>query len=121
IAVVAATASFASLIGAADHALAWTTSPFRPAWQVVTDSNVDWGQDYDALRRWSATHHPYAAYFGPRGRSAAGIPGARKLLDVDRAHVSGWVAVSATLITGDRADALGWLRAYCPVGSLNGS
>jgi hypothetical protein len=60
------------------------------------------------------------AYFGPRGRTAARLRGARPLLGVDRARITGWVAASATLVTG-QGDRLGWLRAYCPVGSIDGS
>jgi hypothetical protein len=113
--------AFASMIGASAHALAWTPWPFHPGYRSLTDSSVDWGQDFDALDRWSAAHHPRVAYFGPRGRSGADLSAARPLLGVDRAIITGWVAASATLITGDPADHLGWLRGYCPVGSINGS
>jgi hypothetical protein len=62
------------------------------------------------------------AYFGPRGITNADIPGARRLIGVPPAHISGWVAASATDLTSAlRDDGLSWLRAYCPVGTLGGS
>jgi len=103
------------------HSLAFTAPPFTPAYRVATDSNVDWGQDFELLRSWSVGLSPYVAWFGPRGTSYADIPGARDLLTVDPTTVTGWVAVSATNLTSAHADQLSWLRGYCPVGTLGGS
>ena len=55
------------------------TWPFRPAYTAATDSNIDWGQGLYALSAWSASHHPWIMYFGPRGITPAAIPGARPL------------------------------------------
>ncbi|MEP6462273.1 MAG: hypothetical protein ABJC62_02415 [Frankiaceae bacterium] len=82
---------------------------------------MDWGQDWYRLQAWSRGRHPWVAYFGPRGLSAADVPDARLLVGSDPAQVRGWVAVSATLLTGEPAASLGWLRAYCPVRTLGGS
>jgi hypothetical protein len=102
--------------------LAYTAPPFTPGYRVATDSNVDWGQGLSQLTSWSRGRHPYVAYFGPRGITNADIPGARRLIGVAPATISGWVAVSATNLTSAlRHDDLGWLRAYCPVRSLGGS
>lgn len=107
--------------GSFPGSLAWTAWPFRPAYAMVTDSNVDWGQGLYVLRSWSAGRHPWVAYFGPRGLGTAAAPGARPLLGTAPAPVSGWVAVSATALTSADRPALAWLRAYCPVGILAGS
>jgi len=32
------------------HSIAWTSPPFRPGYQVASDSNIDWGQDGWRLR-----------------------------------------------------------------------
>ena len=117
VAVVAAVMMLASV----PHSLAYTSPPFTPAYRVATDSNVDWGQDFELLRSWSVGLSPYVDWFGPRGTSYADLPGARDLLAVDPRKVTGWVAVSATNLTSVHADRLSWLRAYCPVGTLGGS
>jgi 4-amino-4-deoxy-L-arabinose transferase-like glycosyltransferase len=103
------------------HSIAWTAPPFRPAYRVAADSNVDWGQDFYRLRDWSRQHRPYVAYFGPRGLGVDDVPGARPLLSTDPHRVEGWVAVSATLLTANDRSQLSWLRAYCPVGTIGGS
>ena len=98
--------------------LAWTNPLFGPGYQAATDSNLDWGQSYPALRRWSAGHHPWVAYFGPAGLGVDTMPGAR---DLSRAPdgLTGWVAVSASSLTAYDRDELAWLRAYCPVRVLD--
>lgn len=103
------------------HSLAYTSPPFVPAYRVATDSNVDWGQDLRLLQEWAAGKEPYVAWFGPRGTSYADVPGARPLDGTPVAEVRGWVAVSATRLTSADPDALSWLRAYCPVGTIGGS
>jgi 4-amino-4-deoxy-L-arabinose transferase-like glycosyltransferase len=101
--------------------LSWTAPPFRPGYTAATNSDVDWGQGFWALRSWSAGRHPWVSYFGPRGLTAALIPSARQLPAAAPGRVSGWVAVSATALTSaDRAQ-LGWLWSYCPVRVLDGS
>jgi hypothetical protein len=120
-AVAASVVAVAMMLTSAPHSLAYTSPPFTPAYRVVTDSNVDWGQDFDALRSWAVGLSPYVDWFGPRGTSWADVPGARDLTTADPATITGWVAVSATHLTSDHADSLAWLRAYCPVGTLGGS
>jgi hypothetical protein len=99
--------------------LAWTAAPFRPGYAVTTDSNVDWGQAFYALRSWSVGRNPWVTYFGPRGLTEADIPSARPLLGAPPSEVSGWVAVSATALTSADSTQLAWLRNYCPVDLLD--
>lgn len=116
-----AAGSIAATAAATPHPLAWSQPPLTPAYRYATNSDVDWGQDWYRLQAWSRGRHPWVAYFGPRGLSVADVPGARLLVGADPAQVRGWVAVSATLLTGEPAASLGWLRAYCPVRTLGGS
>ncbi|MGP0031769.1 MAG: glycosyltransferase family 39 protein [Acidimicrobiales bacterium] len=101
--------------------LAWTAPPFTPGYRVATNSNVDWGQDFGQLAAWSEGRHPYVAYFGPRGVTWADIAGARPLVGAAPGTIAGWVAASASDLTGADRDSLAWLRGYCPVGTLGGS
>jgi len=110
-----------STAGSNPHSIAWTAPPWRPGYQVASDSNVDWGQDFYRLQTWSLGRHPAVAYFGPRGLSAAQVPGAHELTATRRDGLLGWVAVSATLLTTNDHAALSWLRAYCPLDTLGGS
>jgi 4-amino-4-deoxy-L-arabinose transferase-like glycosyltransferase len=103
------------------HSIAYTAAPFRPGYRVATDSNIDWGQDFNLLSTWSRGRHPYVAYFGPRGVTGADIAGSRPLVGAAPAHITGWVAASASDLTSADRDSLSWLRAYCPVGTLGGS
>ena len=100
--------------------LAWTAPPFTPGYRVATNSNVDWGQDFGLLVTWSHGRHSRVAYFGPRGVTVGDVPGARPLLGVAPTRIAGWVAASATDLTGSSAP-LAWLRGYCPVRTLGGS
>jgi hypothetical protein len=103
------------------NSIAYTAAPFRPGYRVATDSNVDWGQDFGLLSTWSRGRHPFVAYFGPRGVTGADIAGSRPLVGAAPAHITGWVAASASDLTSTDRSALSWLRAYCPVGTLGGS
>jgi 4-amino-4-deoxy-L-arabinose transferase-like glycosyltransferase len=105
----------------APNSLAWVTPPFGPAYRVVTNSDVDWGQGFYRLQAWSAGKHPWVAYFGPRGLGADSIPNTRRLLGTAPDRIDGWVAVSATDLTSSERKPLAWLRSYCPVGDLGGS
>jgi hypothetical protein len=118
---VASALSVAATATSFPQSLAWTTWPFRPAYTAVTDSNVDWGQGLYALSAWSAAHHPYVLYFGPRGVDAAAIPGSRALPADPAQHVTGWVAVSVTALNSSNRAELSWLRPWCPVRVLDGS
>jgi hypothetical protein len=108
-------------IGSVPDSLAWAAPPFAPAYQSVTNSDVDWGQGLYLLQSWSRGRHPWVAYFGPRGIGANPVPGSHALLGAPLGRVEGWVAVSATDLTSAARLQLGWLRAYCPVGTLGGS
>jgi hypothetical protein len=57
-AVVAVAVGGALAASLAAPSLAWTNPLFGLGYQAATDSNLDWGQSYHALRRWSAGHHP---------------------------------------------------------------
>jgi 4-amino-4-deoxy-L-arabinose transferase-like glycosyltransferase len=103
------------------HSIAYTAPPFRPGYRMATDSNIDWGQDLTLLTQWSATHHPYVVYFGPRGISYRDVPGARSLVATPLSRIVGWVAASTSDLTSAHRADLAWLRAYCPVGTLGGT
>jgi hypothetical protein len=109
---------------AAPSSLAWTAPPFRPAYQWVSDSNVDYGQDLDRVEVWARDVQQrgepvWTALLLPRGFDAPA--GTNRLLGADARAVRGWVAVSATRLTALDRDELSWLRAYCPVGTIDGS
>ena len=110
----------AAMVGAGAHALAWTAPPFRPAYQWVSDSNLDYGQENARVEKWAGQHpQAWVTLLRPRGYD---IPaGTRELRDADTSQVSGWIAVSATRLTALDRGQLSWLRAYCPVGDLGGS
>jgi hypothetical protein len=97
--------------------LAWSAPPFRPAYRLASDSNVDWGQDFYRLRAWAERRRPFIAFNGPLPGS---LPQARPI-PANARHVTGWVAVSARLLTYRRDAPVAWLRAYCPVGDIRGS
>ena len=118
---VLAGAAIASTAASFPASIAWTSWPFRPGYAVATDSNLDWGQSLYALRSWSASRDPWVAYFGPRGISTADIPGAQALLGTGPPRVDGWVAVSVTALDSANRTSLSWLRAWCPVGILDGT
>ena len=99
VAVLASAVAVGMLVASSPHALAYTSPPFTPGYRVASDSNVDWGQDFDDLRSWAVGLSPYVAWFGPRGTSWADVPGAKYLLGTDPTTITGWVAVSATTLT----------------------
>jgi 4-amino-4-deoxy-L-arabinose transferase-like glycosyltransferase len=98
------------------NSLAWTAPPFRPAYRVTTDSNVDWGQDLYVLRHWANGRSMYVAYFGGPG-SSPGWPAARPVPSTVEAArgLRGTIAVSASSETAAGRAFLKWLWAYCPV------
>jgi hypothetical protein len=101
------------------NSIAWTPPPFQPAYRWATDSNVDYGQDNGRVNDWAVGRAPLVDLLLPRGFDPPA--GSRSLLEVSPADVRGWVAVSATRLTALDRDALSWLRAYCPTGTLGGS
>jgi 4-amino-4-deoxy-L-arabinose transferase-like glycosyltransferase len=108
-------------VGSNPHSIAWTMPPFRPGYRVASNSDVDWGQDFYRLLDWSRGKHPAVDYFGPRGITAADIPGATSLVATRTTQLTGWAAVSATKLTTDDHVRLSWLRAYCPLDTIGGS
>ena len=104
----------------ATPALSWTDPLLGPGYQVATDSNLDWGQSYPALQKWSEGRRPWVAFFGSAGLGVDTLPGARDLARAPE-HLTGWVAVSASNLTAYQRDELSWLRAYCPVDVLDAS
>jgi 4-amino-4-deoxy-L-arabinose transferase-like glycosyltransferase len=110
-----------AMVASSPDSLAWVTPPLGPAYRVLTNSDVDWGQGFSRLEEWSAGKDPFVAYFGPRGLGVGAIPHVRPLLDTPPSRIRGWVAVSATDLTSAERGPLAWLRAYCPVGQLGGS
>ncbi len=103
------------------HSLSYSSAPFSPAYRNLSDSSVDWGQDLGLLQSWAVGKTSYVSYFGPRGTSAADVPGASELVGVPPAQVTGWVAVSATNLNSNARASLGWLRKYCPIQTLGGT
>ena len=102
--------------------------------QILSDSNVDWGQDLPALAQWQQqTGQPlYLSYFGTAHPSAYGVdftplptwaPGpeqgdpARQAFNP--AHPApGWYAISVTnlhgIVLGEARDAFAWFREQAP-------
>lgn len=98
------------------HSLAWSPPPFRPAYQVVSDGNLDLGQGQRELADWSRGKDVRFAVIRPRG-----VPPLGPELDADDVDLAGtWVAAGASALTVYDRDRLSWLRAYCPVGELAG-
>lgn len=114
--VIAGALAIWSMIASFPNSLAWTSPAFAAPYRVATNSSVDWGQDLFLLQQWNRQHHARVAYFGPRGATLDDIPFARPLYGVAPTRITGWVAASATDLT--TGNALAWLRAYCPVGTL---
>ncbi|HEX6418742.1 MAG TPA: glycosyltransferase family 39 protein [Acidimicrobiales bacterium] len=115
-----AVAQLAFLWMSVPHSLAWTAPLFRPGYRVVSESNLDWGQDGYRLVEWLDGRTAHVAYFGG-DLLVRDLPGYRRLLDTPPSEVTGAVAVSATLLTTYTRDELAWLRAYCNVGTLGGT
>jgi hypothetical protein len=100
--------------------IAWTNPLLGPSYQQATDSNLDWGQAFPALVKWSRGREPWVSYFGNPGLTWQDVPGARDLTTAPD-DMTGWVAVSASNLTAYDRKQLGWLRAYCPVDVLERS
>ena len=118
VAVLAATQA-AALVVSFPHSIAWSPPPFQPSYRWASDSNVDYGQDSNRVEEWAVGRAPFVSLLLPRGADPPA--GSRPLLETPLEDVQGWVAVSATNLTGSDRDQLAWLRAYCPVGTIGGS
>lgn len=111
-----AIAQVAATVAAQPHSIAWTQPPFRPAYRVVSDGNLDIGQGYSELQAWAAGKDVRSALVLARGLTPIGRPlGAASTLGRGE-----WVVVSASALTVYQRDELSWLRAYCPVETLAG-
>jgi Dolichyl-phosphate-mannose-protein mannosyltransferase len=113
-------AQLAFLWGSVPHSFAWTAPPFRPGYQVVSESNLDWGQDGYRLAAWLEGRVAHVAYFGTNA-VVDQLPGYRSLLGTSPDEITGWVAVSASFLTAHNRHELAWLRAYCNVGTIGGT
>jgi hypothetical protein len=91
--------------------------------QVLSDSNLDWGQDLYRLAgevRSRGIDTLHLAYFGSADPAAAGVANARSLAPHQRA--TGWIAVSETYLAGIWSDTgYVWLRQYAPVARVGRS
>lgn len=106
----------ASTIAAQPHSIAWTPPPFRPAYQVVSDGNLDIGQGYREVAAWAAGKDVRSALIQARGLPPIGRP----LEPGERMVGHAWLVVGASALTVYRRDDLAWLRAYCPLRTLAG-
>jgi len=79
--------------------LAGGPRPNHHGLRYLADSNLDWGQDWKALARWQAEHHPgplALARSGPPGPDVFGV----KYEELACPLPSGVIAVSANLLVG---------------------
>ncbi len=110
-------------------------------WRLLSDSNVDWGQDLPALAAWQATtgEAVYLSYFGSAHPSAYGVqfqalptwPPAPEQTPPDRQPfyppdpAPGWYALSVTnwhgTALGEQRDIFAWFRTATPAARLGGS
>lgn len=119
----------------------WATGRAENRWQLLSDSNLDWGQDLPALAEWQSTHDGplYLSYFGTAHPSAYGLnftalptwePGPEQLplaRQTFNPHdpAPGFYAISVTnlqgLVLGAASDTFAWFRAQVPVAQMGGS
>jgi hypothetical protein len=90
----------------------------------LLDSNLDWGQDLERLRRFLQENKVatvYLSYFGRADPAEFGIRGIRPLTQNLRPR--GWVAVSKAHIAGLALDDynLAWLKPHPPVARIGKS
>ncbi|WP_420631971.1 phospholipid carrier-dependent glycosyltransferase [Candidatus Leptofilum sp.] len=111
------------------------------SWQLLSDSNIDWGQDLPALAAWQQEtgRAVNLSYFGTAHASAYGIdfvpmpmwppapeaaPPGRQLYDPQN-PAPGVYALSVTslhgVVLGEQRDAFAWFREQEPLARLGGS
>ena len=106
--------------------LAYFNIAVRPqnAWQLLTDSNLDWGQGLIALRKYEQQHPNEAlrlAYFGSVVPQLYGIKA--KQMPIEE-PVIGKMVVGASCLSGQvllERDSYWWLWKYSPVGVVDRS
>ncbi|MBI3694177.1 MAG: glycosyltransferase family 39 protein [Acidobacteria bacterium] len=92
--------------------------------RFLLDSNLDWGQDLERLRRYLEANHistVYLSYFGAADPRRLGIHGVRPLSS--DARPTGWVAASVNHLFATRPDQadLTWLKGRRPVARVGKS
>lgn len=119
----------------------WAAGKPEDRWQLLSDSNLDWGQDLPELANWQKTHGVplYLSYFGTAHPSAYGlnftalptwepgpeqIPAARQTFN-PHDPAPGFYAISVTnlqgLVLGAASDTFAWFRDQEPVARIGGS
>ncbi|MCB8976443.1 MAG: phospholipid carrier-dependent glycosyltransferase [Ardenticatenaceae bacterium] len=119
----------------------WAAGRPENRWQLLSDSNLDWGQDLPALARWQNEHGVplYLSYFGTAHPSAYGlnftalptwepgpeqIPLFRQTFDPQN-PAPGFYAISVTnlqgLVLGDASDTFAWFRQQTPIARIGES
>jgi len=94
------------------------------AWQLLTDSNLDWGQGLIALRKYEQAHPGetlYLAYFGSVDPAMYGIKA--KVMAPETPAI-GKVVAGASCLSGQvltRQDSYHWLWKYTPEGMIDRS
>lgn len=94
----------------------------QTAWQLLSDSNLDWGQGVIALRKYQQQHPDVPlqlAYFGSVDPALYGV---RATTLAPHEQSAGVVAIGATLLTGqtlDDPDGFHWLWPYTPQRSVD--
>lgn len=112
-------------------------------WQILSDSNIDWGQDLPSLVRWNDRRDDarplFFSYFGTAHPAAYNLeyiplptwspapeqaPPTRQSYD-PRDPAPGWYAISVTNlhghVLGDQANLFARFREESPVATINGS
>jgi hypothetical protein len=106
-----------------DHLPYFNVLAGRHPERVLTDSNLDWGQDLYRLAyvvKRLKIDSVRVAYFGSANLEAAGVPHVRVIYPYERP--TGWVAASETLLAGANAgDDYAWFHSYEPVGRVGPS
>ncbi|MEZ4590121.1 MAG: phospholipid carrier-dependent glycosyltransferase [Chloroflexota bacterium] len=119
----------------------WAAGRAENRWQLLSDSNLDWGQDLPALANWQTVHGLplYLSYFGTAHPSAYGldftalptwepgpeqIPAARQTFN-PHDPAPGFYAISVTnlqgLVLGAANDTFAWFRDQALVAQIGGS
>ncbi|MBK8899861.1 MAG: phospholipid carrier-dependent glycosyltransferase [Anaerolineaceae bacterium] len=119
----------------------WAAGRPENRWQLLSDSNLDWGQDLPALAEWQREHDVplYLSYFGTAHPSAYGLdftalptwePGPEQIPPFRQAFnprdpAPGFYAISVTnlqgLVLGEAHDTFAWFRDKEPVARIGGS